>query len=145
MRIQRLTDDAIAEQLGDAMRERRLRKGITQDELAEQTGVSTPTIQKLEKGKGTLQLLISVLRELNSLDLLATLLAPPRISPLEVVRTGKVTRIRAAKSPRATRVAAKPSPPRGTVLIPHKSKPSTNVEPLKGKTGDESKLLIPRK
>ncbi|HGO9799719.1 TPA: helix-turn-helix domain-containing protein [Pseudomonas aeruginosa] len=145
MRIQRLTDDAIAEQLGDAMRERRLRKGVTQDDLAEKTGVSTPTIQKLEKGKGTLQLLISVLRELNSLDLLATLLAPPRVSPLEVVKTGKVTRIRAAKSPRATRVAAKPSPPRGTVLIPQKSKPSTNVEPLKGKTGDEPKLLIPRK
>ncbi|HEJ2342329.1 TPA: helix-turn-helix domain-containing protein [Pseudomonas aeruginosa] len=145
MRIQRLTDDAIAEQLGDAMRERRLRKGITQDDLAEQTGVSTPTIQKLEKGKGTLQLLISVLRELNSLDLLATLLAPPRISPLEVVKTGKATRVRATRIPRSTQVAAKPSPPRGTVLIPPKNKPSASAESLKGKVGDESRLLIPRK
>ncbi|WP_449433140.1 helix-turn-helix transcriptional regulator [Pseudomonas putida] len=131
MRIQRLSDEAIAMQLGEALRERRLRKGITQDELASLVGVSAPTIQKLEKGRGTLQLLIAVLRELNSLDLLASLTAPPRVSPLEVARTGKVVRIRAPSGSRNDRVAVKKS-----------------VERVLGdqstKRGDKP-LLIPRK
>ena len=96
MRTERMSDEAIAQQLGDAIRERRLRKDITQEALASKVGVSTPTLQKLEKGKGTLQLLIAVLRELNCLDLLGNLLAPPRVSPLAVVKTGKVGRVRAA-------------------------------------------------
>lgn len=91
-----MSDNAIAEQLGDAIRDRRLRKNITQDNLAKGVGVSTPTIQKLEKGKGTLLLLITVLRELNSLELLAEVISPPRISPLEVARTGKTSRRRAS-------------------------------------------------
>lgn len=106
MRIQRLSDEAIAEQLGDALRERRLRKGITQDELANLAGVSTPTLQKLEKGRGTLQLLIAVLRELNSLDLLNGLIAPPRVSPMAVAKTGKVLRTRATSASRSVRTAA---------------------------------------
>ena len=95
MRIQRLSDEAIADQLGNAIRERRLRKDIKQDDLAEAVGVSTPTIQKLEKGKGTIQVLIAVLRELNCLELLMNLLAAPRVSPLAVAKTGKTTRVRA--------------------------------------------------
>ncbi|EJT85490.1 MULTISPECIES: helix-turn-helix transcriptional regulator [Pseudomonas] len=108
MRIQRLSDEAIAEQLGDALRERRLRKGITQDELANLVGVSTPTIRKLEKGRGALQLLIAVLRELNSLDLLSSLTALPRVSPLAVAKTGKVVRMRAAGGSRSDRIAVQP-------------------------------------
>lgn len=131
MRIQRLSDDAIAQQLGDALRERRLRKGITQEDLANLVGVSVPTIQKVEKGRGTLQLLISVLRELNSLDLMSSLLAAPRVSPLEVAKTGKVTRIRAAGSSRGGQARV------GKVVM-HKT--DTNSS----KRG-ERPLLIPRK
>jgi transcriptional regulator with XRE-family HTH domain len=98
MKIQRLSDEAILAQLGDALRERRLRSEVTQDVLAERVGVSTPTIQKLEKGKGTLQLLVAVLRELKSLDLLNDLTSPPRVSPLAVARSGKTSRQRAAAS-----------------------------------------------
>ena len=45
MRIQRMSDEAIAIQLGKAIRERRLRKNTTQEQLAEAIGVSTPTLQ----------------------------------------------------------------------------------------------------
>lgn len=130
MRIQRLSDEAIAEQLGDALRERRLRKGITQDELAKLVGVSTPTIQKLEKGRGALQLLIAVLRELNSLDLLSSLTAPPRVSPLAVAKTGKVVRYRATGF-RSNRTEAKQSVER-------------KLGDQSTKTGNKP-LLIPRK
>lgn len=131
MRIQRLSDDAIALQLGDALRERRLRKGVIQEDLAKLVGVSVPTIQKLEKGRGTLQLLISVLRELNSLDLLNSLLAAPRVSPLEVAKTGKVIRIRAAGISRGGRVMT-------AKTVAHK--PGSDSS----KRG-EKPLLIPRK
>jgi len=100
MRIQRKSDDAISAQLGEALRARRLRKDITQDQLAESVGVSTPTIQKLEKGKGTLQLLIAVLREFDSLDLLSGLIEPPRASPMIAAQTGKTGRVRAQGSVR---------------------------------------------
>lgn len=131
MRIQRLSDEAIAAQLGDAIRERRLRKDIKQDDLADAVGVSTPTIHKLEKGKGTIQVLIAVLRELNCLDLLVNLLAQPRVSPLAVAKTGKTLRLRAAGTmnvkSKAVMVKAADGTPKGqsegqgpTLLIPRK-------------------------
>ncbi|AZE48385.1 hypothetical protein C4K04_2713 [Pseudomonas chlororaphis] len=129
MRIQRLSDEAIAAQLGDAIRERRLRKDIKQDDLAEAVGVSTPTIQKLEKGKGTIQVLIAVLRELNCLDLLVNLLAQPRVSPLAVAKTGKTSRLRAAGTMKSKAVMVKPGG--GT--------PKSQSE------GQGPTLLIPRK
>lgn len=107
MRIQRLSDEEIAKQVGNALRERRLRKGITQVGLANLVGVSTPTVQNLEKGRGAIQLLIAVLRELNSLDLLSNLIAIPRVSPLEVAKTGKVVRVRAPSSSRSGRIKRK--------------------------------------
>jgi len=131
MRIQRLSDEAIALQLGEALRERRLRKGITQDDIASLVGVSVPTIQKLEKGRGTLQLLIAVLRELNSLDLMSGLLAAPRVSPLEVAKTGKVTRIRATGSSRGGQART------GKIVV---HKPGGQLS----KRGEQP-LLIPRK
>ena len=127
MRIQRMSDNAIAAQLGGAIRERRLRKNITQDNLAESVGVSTPTIQKIEKGKGTLLLLIAILRELNSLELLTEAISPPRVSPLEVARTGKTSRRRAA-----------PRPDLG-----YRSK--LGIEQPNGHASEEPMLLIPRK
>ncbi|MBD8482795.1 helix-turn-helix domain-containing protein [Pseudomonas coleopterorum] len=99
MRTQRMSDDAIATLLGRALRDRRLRKNITQNELAELTGVSTPTLQKLEKGKGTIANLISTLRGVGAIDLLVPLITPPPVSPLAVSRTGSPKkRIRAASS-----------------------------------------------
>ncbi|WP_367863300.1 helix-turn-helix transcriptional regulator [Pseudomonas guariconensis] len=121
-----MSDEAIAEQLGDALRTRRLRKDITQDELANLVGVSTPTIQKLEKGRGTLQLLIAVLRELNSLDLLSSLTAPPRVSPLAVAKSGKAVRLRAV----------------GTIRNQLVGKRTLDVKATKQ---GEKPLLIPRK
>lgn len=136
MRIQRKSDDAISAQLGEALRERRVRKDITQDQLAAQVGVSTPTIQKLEKGRGTLQLLIAVLRELDSLDLISGLIEPPRASPIAAAQTGKTGRVRALGVVRASdgRIRAYQSTPLETGL---KSKGNDQ--------GAAKPLLIPRK
>ncbi len=126
MHLQRLSDDAIAEQLGEVVRERRVRKDISQEQLAKAVGVSTPTIQKLEKGKGTIALLVATLRELKCLDLLAGLLVKPRVSPLAVMATGKARRVRASGHAKATASAT-----------------NTSVQVISKKLGE--KLLIPRK
>lgn len=120
MRMQRMSDEAIAVQIGQAIRERRLRKNITQDELAESAGVSTPTLQKLEKGKGTIANLITALRALGSLDLLVPVLTPPPVSPLAVSQ---------ARSARARVRAAPSSSGRGKTLT----------------AANNASLLIPRK
>lgn len=127
MRTMRMSDDAIAVQIGQAIRERRLRKNITQDELANSVGISTPTLQKLEKGKGTLATLISTLRALGSLDLLTPLMTPPPVSPLAVAKSKKsLTRVRAIGHARATATAT-----------------NTAVIVSKGSAG--TTLLIPKK
>ena len=99
MRIQRMSDEAIAIQVGKAIRERRLRKNTTQEQLAEVIGVSTPTLQKLEKGKGTLAVLIAALRELNALELLTALTSPAPASPLAASKTPSL-RLRAKGRPK---------------------------------------------
>ncbi|SYX89462.1 XRE family transcriptional regulator [Pseudomonas reidholzensis] len=137
MRIQRKSDDAIAAQLGEALRERRLRQNITQDQLAAQVGVSTPTLQKMEKGRGTLQLLIAVLRELGALDLLSSLVELPRISPIAAAQTGKTGRVRALGVTRNSqgRIRTYTTSPE-----PHHPQGGHDAQPDKVKP-----LLIPRK
>ncbi|WP_248738332.1 helix-turn-helix transcriptional regulator [Pseudomonas sp. MWU12-2029] len=134
MRIQRKSDDAISAQLGEALRARRLRKDITQDQLADSVGVSTPTIQKLEKGKGTLQLLIAVLREFDSLDLLSGLIEPPRASPMAAAQTGKTGRVRALGAVRTSD---------GRIHVHQSTQPQTSTK--NKEQGKAKPLLIPRK
>lgn len=126
---QRNSDKAIAEQVGLALLQRRLHKNIKQDDLARAVGVSSSTLHRLEKGKGSLQLLVAVLEVLNELDLLASLLTPPRISPRAVASTGKTHRVRAAGSLPDDRV----------------NRPVYPMAPSDPIQGQPSHLLIPRR
>lgn len=55
------------EGLGRAIRERRLELGLTQAEVAMQSGVSTPTVSAIENGKETarLGLVLQICRDLG--------------------------------------------------------------------------------
>ena len=81
-----LSDKAIAQELGERLRALRLRKNITQAQLAEATTLSLNTIKSLESGKGKLASLIAVLRELGALEQLDSFIPPPTISPMQLVR-----------------------------------------------------------
>ncbi len=63
-----LSDKGIEEELGHRIKTLRLRKNITQKELAEVTTLSLNTIKSLESGRGKVSTLIAVLRELGVLD-----------------------------------------------------------------------------
>ena len=79
------SDTAILKELGERIRKLRLRKNITQEDLAEHTLLAVGTIKSLESGKGKLSTLIAVLRELGALEQLEQFIPPITISPLKMV------------------------------------------------------------
>ncbi|MFW2404566.1 MAG: helix-turn-helix domain-containing protein [Gammaproteobacteria bacterium] len=93
-----MTDQAILAELGDRFRELRLRKNLTQRELAERTALSVTAIKSLEAGRTRLQTAVAVLRELGHLDDIDQFIARPGISPMQLARLGGKKRKRASGS-----------------------------------------------
>ncbi len=93
------TDDEILKILGSRLKERRLLRNITQEELAHEVGVTKLTIQKIEQGHGSrLEIFISILRYFNELDKLNLILQAQNISIKEQYATSsKKQRQRARK------------------------------------------------
>ncbi len=96
-----LTDQAIAQLLGQRLRALRLRRNRTQAELAAATTLSLGTLKALETGKGKLESLIAVLRELGALEALDAFLPEPRLSPLDLAKRQGRKRCRASGRRRA--------------------------------------------
>ena len=95
-----LSDAAVLEELGQRIARYRLNRNMTQGALATESGVSTPTVQRLEKGQSTqASNLIRILRTLKLLENLDALVPEPAISPLQQARMQGKTRQRAS-SPR---------------------------------------------
>ena len=81
-----MTDEALAKELGNRLKERRLQKNISQGKLAELSGLSINAIKSLEKGRATMPTLIAVLRVLEGLDELMSLLELSPVQPMELLR-----------------------------------------------------------
>lgn len=96
-----LTDQVIAQILGQRLRALRLRRNRTQAELAAATTLSLGTLKALETGKGKLESLIAVLRELGALEALDAFLPEPRLSPLDLAKRQGRERRRASVRRRA--------------------------------------------
>jgi len=93
-----MTDNAIREEMGRRFRELRLRRNIKQKDLADRTQISLTRIKALEAGKGKLETMIAILRELDALDNLEAFLPDPGISPLQIVKMRGKKRQRASGS-----------------------------------------------
>ncbi len=84
-------------ELGQQLRELRLRQNIDQRRLAEQAGVALNVIKNLESGKGaTVTSLVKVLRALGRTDWIGTLAPAVSISPLQMLKA-KPERQRASR------------------------------------------------
>ena len=95
-----ISDAAVLEELGQRIARYRLNRNMTQGALATESGVSTPTVQRLENGQSTqASNLIRILRTLHLLENLDALVPEPAISPLQQARMQGKTRQRAS-SPR---------------------------------------------
>ncbi len=108
MPMQRLmSDEAPLQELGRRIARLRLEANLTQAQLAEQAGISTRTLERLESG-GTatqLSLFLRVLRQLDLLERLELLLPEPQASPMALLQLQEGGRKRASR-----RSSAKPVP-----------------------------------
>ena len=96
--INNKTAEEWEKELGQQIRNLRLRQNIDQQRLAEQAGVALNVVKRLESGKGTtVGSLIKILRSLGRIDWLTTLAPVVSISPLQMLKE-KPKRQRASRS-----------------------------------------------
>ena len=96
-----LSDGMIQSKIGERLKAVRLKQNITQQALAEESGVSLSSVKKIEKGEiGSFDSLLRVLRTLGKLDVLMPLVEEEQLSPSEyyelVNKASKAQRKRAA-------------------------------------------------
>lgn len=94
-----LADDAVLEELGRRIGRLRLDRNLTQQQLADEAGVSRHTMLRLEGGESvTLGAWLRVLRALDLLDRLGAVVPEPLPSPLEQLEREGARRRRASGS-----------------------------------------------
>src|SRR6218665_553005 len=90
-------DPAIVRELGKYVKQMRMNKNITQQQLAENTGLDRLTISRFENGRSaTLLTFVQILRGLDKLELLGAFHEAPEISPLKVAELEEHYRKRAS-------------------------------------------------
>lgn len=81
------TDEQILQELGERVKSGRIRSGLTQEELSQESGTAKSTIERLEKGESVqLSNLVKVLRALRYLDSLDLLLPSLEKTPFEYIK-----------------------------------------------------------
>ncbi len=86
MEFYSMTDKGIGAELGYRIRALRLRRNLTQQQVADRAALSLNAIKSIESGKGRLLTLIAVLRELSALDTFDNFIPEPSISPMQLAR-----------------------------------------------------------
>jgi len=97
MSIYDMSDRAIIRELGRRLKRKRLAKNLSQQKLAELTGLNRTTISEAERGApfGILTL-VQILRALNALEELNSFLPDPALSPLQLAKLKGKERHRAS-------------------------------------------------
>jgi transcriptional regulator with XRE-family HTH domain len=87
---------ALLEEIGERLAQRRIELNLTQAELAKQAGVGKRTLERLEaRGSTQLTNFVRILRELDLLDDLMGAIPTAQPSPMELLRAkGKKARQR---------------------------------------------------
>lgn len=91
------SDRNIVKEIGAALKNIRLDKNITQQQMANRTGLDRVTISKLENGRAaTLLTFVQILRVLDKLDFFAHLNEAISVSPIKVAEAMGKKRKRAS-------------------------------------------------
>ena len=94
-----LSNSAILNEVGKRLKDYRIRCKLTQQELAEKSGVSIFSVTQIERGKAvTLTVFLSVLRVLRLLDNFEIFIPEIGISPIELLKLRGKTPKRIKKS-----------------------------------------------
>ena len=101
MDIYSKSDKAILAEIGSRFRRLRLRRDLSQEQLAMYAQVSISTIKSLEAGAGKLSTIIAVLRELKALDQIENFIPEPSVSPVQLLeRAGKERQRASGREPK---------------------------------------------
>ena len=84
MDIEKTAPLAIAEELGERLKQARLNADMTQVDVADYAGLSRKAVLNAEKGKAQLETFIAILLALNLADQLENFLAVQEISPIQL-------------------------------------------------------------
>ncbi len=98
----------LAAEIGRRLRQVRLNANLTQQELAQQAGVSRNAVVGAESGKVHLETLLALMAALQLTAQLDAFLAPPELSPLALVRLQGKARRRASGATRRSSVTSAP-------------------------------------
>lgn len=98
MYLYSMSDKAIVKEMGDRLNSLRLRKNLSQKDIAIKSGLSLKAIQTAEKGESKLLTYIKILRVLDALESLDDFLPDIGISPLMLAKTKGKQRKRASGS-----------------------------------------------
>ena len=94
---QGMTNKAIAAALGDRIEQLRLEQNLTQQQLADEIGLSRVSYRNLVKGSGKFENIIAVLRVLDQLDQLENFIPETGYSPMQQLKLKGKQRKRASK------------------------------------------------
>jgi putative transcriptional regulator len=91
-----LTAAALAEEIGERLKQARLNRDLTQFEVAELAGVARKTVLNAEKGKVPLVIMIAILMALDLTEQIDLFLPKQEISPLQLAKLQGKKRQRAS-------------------------------------------------
>ncbi len=92
-----LSDQAIMDEIGQRLAQRRINSGLTQAELARQAGVGRSTVERLESGRSTqMQSFMRILRVLDLLEQFFKLFPKPGLHPMDLLKIQPKVRQRAS-------------------------------------------------
>ena len=112
MSLSGLSDHAVAELMGERLAQLRLEQNLTQQQLADEIGLSRLSYRKLEAGEGKLVNFIAALRVLGRVDALEQVLPKETFSPMQQLQLHRKARKRASGSA----ALAKPAPAKDDAL-----------------------------
>ena len=96
-----MSDQEVLEELGRRLRVHRLQRDLGAAEVAERAGLNRNTVVNAEAGANPrLGTVVKILRVLERLDALDAFLAPPGVSPMQLMKTAGKPRMRARRRPR---------------------------------------------
>jgi len=98
MKLENMSPAAIAEELGNRLKQARLNADLTQAEVASRAGLNRRTILNAEKGKVQLDNLVAILVSMDMVEQLNMFLPVQEISPIQLAKLKGRERQRASKS-----------------------------------------------
>ena len=101
--FENLSPIAIAEQLGERLKQARLNADLTQAEVAARTGLNRRTILNAEKGNVQLKNLVAILVSLGMIEQINMFIPMQEISPVQLAKLKGKKRQRASKTQKKKR------------------------------------------